>query len=71
MKQILKTGLAVFLMAIALVFAECKEDGDDKYTITLSANNAEWGFVAGGGEYAGGTKISIMATANNGYKFVK
>lgn len=55
----------------AFVFTGCKKDSDDKYSVTLSANNAEWGTVAGGGDYADGTEISIMATANSGYHFEK
>lgn len=55
----------------SFVFTGCKKDSDDKYSVTLSANNAEWGTVAGGGDYADGTEISIMATANSGYHFEK
>ncbi len=71
MNKMFKFGLTACLAA-AFVFAGCKKDDDnDKYTVTLSANNAEWGAVAGGGEYAVGTEISIMATANSGYHFEK
>ena len=70
MKRKFKLGMAVCLMA-AFVFTGCKKDSDDKYSVTLSANNAEWGTVAGGGDYADGTEISIMATANSGYHFEK
>lgn len=69
MKHILKFGLTACLAA-AFVFAGCKKDDDnDKYSVTLSANNADWGTVAGGGEFADGTEISIMATSNSGYHF--
>ena len=57
-------------LAIAFVFSGCKEDDSNaKYSVTLSANNAEWGAVAGAGEYDEGTEITIMATANSGYHF--
>ena len=70
MKDILKLGLMACLAA-AFVFAGCKKDDNNNYTVTLSANNAEWGVVAGGGEFADGTEIQIMATANSGYHFEK
>ena len=68
MKNILKLGLTACLVA-AFVFAGCKKDDDSKYSVTLSANNAEWGVVAGAGEYDEGTEITIMATASSGYHF--
>ena len=68
MKNIFKYGLLTCL-ATAFVFAGCKDDDNDKYTVTLSANIAEWGSVAGAGEYDSGTEISIMATASSGYHF--
>lgn len=68
MKNILKLGLTACLAA-AFVFAGCKKDDDSKYSVTLSANNAEWGVVAGAGEYDEGTEITIMATASSGYHF--
>ena len=70
MKNILKLGLMACL-ATAFVFAGCKKDDNNNYTVTLSANNAEWGVVAGSGEFADGTEIQIMATANSGYHFEK
>lgn len=39
------------------------------FTLTLSANNPDWGTVDGGGEYAYGTEVTITATANEGYLF--
>ena len=66
----MKSGLMACL-ATALVFAGCEKDDDNKYTVTLSANNADWGVVAGGGEYKEGAEIQIMATANSGYHFEK
>ena len=41
------------------------------YTVTLSANPSEGGTVSGGGTYAAGTKVTISATANEGYEFTK
>jgi hypothetical protein len=70
MKHIFKFSI-ITLLATAVVFAGCKKDEDNKYTITLSSNNPEMGVVAGGGEYDEGTEIQIMATANNGYHFEK
>ena len=71
MNNILKYGL-VACLAAAFVFAGCKKDDDEsKYSVTLSANNAEWGVVAGGGEFVEGTEIQIMATANSGFHFEK
>ena len=70
MTKILKSGLMACL-ATAFIFIGCKKDDDNKYTVTLSANNAEWGVVAGGGEYKEGAEIQIMATANSGYHFEK
>jgi hypothetical protein len=58
-------------LVAVFVFAGCEKDDDNKYTVTLSANNAEWGVVAGGGEYKEGAEIQIMATANSGYHFEK
>lgn len=39
------------------------------FSLTLSANNPDWGTVDGGGEYAYGTEVTITATANEGYLF--
>ncbi len=40
------------------------------YTIAVSANNAEYGSVDGGGEYMEGTEATISATPNENYHFV-
>ena len=70
MKNLLKiTG--IMMLGAAVLFTGCKKDKDDKFTVTLSANNPEWGVVAGGGEFADGTEVTIVATANAGYHFVK
>ena len=42
------------------------------YTITVRANNAEYGSVTmspEGGNYTAGTSVTLIATANNGYRF--
>ena len=41
------------------------------WTVTLSANNALYGSVSGGGTYADGSIITITATPATGYRFVK
>ena len=41
------------------------------YTITTAVNDATMGKAEGGGEYKENTKISLTATPNSGYEFVK
>ena len=41
------------------------------YTITVNANNDEWGTVSGGGIFPADTTITITATAYGGFTFVK
>ena len=41
------------------------------FSITLSADNAEMGQVTGAGEYPYLTELTITATANYGYEFIK
>ena len=43
----------------------------NKFTITASSNNSSYGSVSGGGIYAEDTKVTLTATANSGYKFVR
>ena len=59
------------MLGAAMLFTGCKKDKDEKFNVTLTANNPEWGAVAGGGEFNEGTEIIIAATANTGYYFVK
>ena len=40
------------------------------YTVTLIANNPDWGSVYGADTYAEGTAIEIKAVSNDGYHFV-
>ena len=41
------------------------------YTITVLANNNDWGTVSGGGSFLENTTTTISATANQGYRFVQ
>ncbi len=41
------------------------------YDITISASPAEGGTVTGGGTYEGNAEVTVTATANDDYKFVK
>lgn len=51
------------------IFAEYSPT--QKYTITVQANDPTMGSVSGGGQFEYGQNISISATANVGYRFVK
>ena len=52
--------------AVALWKVTMKET----FTVAASANTAEWGTVAGAGQYLEGTTATLTATPNTGYKFV-
>ena len=41
------------------------------FTITVKANESEWGDVSGGGTYPRSTRVDLTATPKLGYKFVK
>ena len=41
-----------------------------QYTVTVESNNNDWGTVGGGGTFAEGTQIDIVATPREGYRFV-
>lgn len=43
----------------------------EMFTVTVSSNDAAMGTVSGGGEYHKGATVSLTATANEGYRFVK
>lgn len=58
------------MLGAAVLFTGCKKDKDEKFTVTATANNPEWGTVTGGGEYTDGTEISLVALPDNGYHFV-
>ena len=46
------------------------QDAATQYTITVTANNVEWGTVSGGGVYNEGAIATITATPNVGYEFL-
>lgn len=41
------------------------------YTVTVVSDNAQMGTVTGGGTYAAGQTVTLTATANSGYHFVR
>ena len=43
----------------------------DYKKLTAIANNTEWGTVEGAGYYDNGAEVTLTATANSGYRFVK
>lgn len=43
----------------------------NQYTLTLGTNNPAGGTVSGGGTYTHGTQVTVEATANEGYQFVR
>lgn len=43
--------------------------GTPKYTLTVKANNDNYGTVEGGGEYAENASATLKAVAKNGYEF--
>ena len=45
--------------------------GVAQYNINVEANNAAWGTVTGGGTYEQGETVTITATPNSGYVFLK
>ncbi len=67
---------SMMLAAGAMMLASCEpEPGPEgpvtpKYTITVTANDAAYGTVTGGGEYDSAATATLTATPNEGYKFV-
>lgn len=55
------------------VYVGCgKDDTPDvgqQYTLTVLSAQPDWGIVSGGGSYAAGTEVEIVATANDGFNF--
>ena len=43
----------------------------EKFMLTVESNNNSWGTVEGGGEYPQGTKVNIVASPAEGYKFMQ
>lgn len=44
---------------------------DMLYSLTVQSDNPSYGTVSGGGDYNSGVTVTITATPNNGYDFVK
>ncbi len=42
-----------------------------QYTITVNSNNSAWGTVSGGGTYNSGATVTLTATPNSDYRFVR
>ena len=66
---------SMMLAAGAMMLASCTPEEPEvpttpKYTITVTANDAAYGTVTGGGEYDSAATATLTATANEGYKFV-
>ena len=55
------------VLAGGLIFTSCTKN----FTITVNSNNAAWGTVTGGGEYADQATVILTATPNAGYEFEK
>ena len=51
--------------------ATFEEIPPQQYTITVQANNPDWGTVTGGGTYLQGTSVTLRANANTGYRFMQ
>ncbi|MBP5340846.1 MAG: C10 family peptidase [Bacteroidales bacterium] len=51
--------------------ATFEADPVPQYTVTVTSNNNDWGTVSGGGIFAEGTQIDIVATPHEGYRFVQ
>lgn len=66
MKKVLSV-LCMALLAGGMIFTSCSKN----FTITVNSNNADWGTVTGGGEYADQATVVLTATPNEGYMFVK
>ena len=67
MKALRFIGLA--LLACSLLFVSCKKT--KQFTITVSVNDASMGSATGGGVYDENTTVTLTATANPNFKFVK
>ncbi|MBQ0161252.1 MAG: hypothetical protein MJZ99_02930 [Bacteroidales bacterium] len=70
---------SIALAASTMMFTACTEENNGQnpdqpatptYTITVQANNADWGTVSGGGVYAENATATLTATAAEGYTFV-
>lgn len=41
------------------------------YTVSVNSSNTNYGTVSGGGTYAAGTQVTLSATPNSGYQFIR
>jgi uncharacterized protein YjdB len=64
-------GTATIIATADGVSAECTISVRAKFNITAAANNAAYGNVSGGGAYVTGTSVTLNATPNPGYRFVR
>jgi len=67
----MRKHLSLILMALvagAMMFTSC---GKEQYTITVGVNDASMGSATGGGKYDVNTEVTLTATPNTGYDFVK
>ena len=67
----MRKHLSLILMALvagAMMFTSC---GKEQYTITVGVNDASMGSATGGGKYNVNTEVTLTATPNTGYDFVK
>ncbi len=82
MKNInLKKYLILLCLASMMMLSSCEgftftpapeeEIPKQKFTITVVATDSTMGRVTGSGVYEEGQKVTIMAMANNGYRFVR
>ena len=56
---------------IHVTFQQTAQPPETTYTIRVTADPAGGGSVTGGGTYAENVSVTVVATANNGYHFVK
>lgn len=54
-----------------VVYTAVFSESVNEYTVSVSVNPAEGGSVSGGGTFDYGTKVTLTATPNSGYMFVK
>jgi len=65
------TGVIVIYGANVTGEIEIIADAIELFDVTVSANNPEYGSVSGTAEVRDGDSITISATPNDGYKFVR
>lgn len=74
MKNIFKFFGIAFVASTLMVACDPNEQPTTpttpQYTITVSANNPNYGTVSGGGVYDSAATATLTATANEGYRFV-